>query len=88
MSQYVDYAFALLNRQAGLTASPEVAAPGCTTSGTRSPWTPCSDWYRGGVDVKASLPLLSTFLGHTNPASTYWYYSDSRVIPMPAPSCA
>jgi hypothetical protein len=45
-------------------------------------------WYRDGGDVQARLPLLSTYLGHINPASTYWYYSDSRVIPMPAPSCA
>ena len=45
-------------------------------------------WYEAGEDVDRNMPLLSTFLGHTDPASTYWYYSDSRVIPMPAPSCA
>jgi hypothetical protein len=42
-------------------------------------------WYRDGLDVQARLPLLSTLLGHTTPAHTYWYYSDSRVIPIPAP---
>ncbi len=31
------------------------------------------DWYRDGVDVQARLPLLSTWLGHVNPASTFWY---------------
>ena len=31
------------------------------------------DWYRDGVDVQARLPALSTFLGHVNPAGTYWY---------------
>jgi len=31
------------------------------------------DWYRTGVDVQARLPLLSAFLGHVDPASTYWY---------------
>jgi integrase/recombinase XerD len=31
------------------------------------------DWYRSGVDVQARLPVLSTWLGHINPASTYWY---------------
>lgn len=31
------------------------------------------DWYRGGHDVQARLPLLSTWLGHADPASTYWY---------------
>lgn len=30
-------------------------------------------WYRAGVDVNQHLPLLSTYLGHTKPASTYWY---------------
>lgn len=30
-------------------------------------------WYEDGVDVDARLPLLSAFLGHANPASTYWY---------------
>jgi integrase/recombinase XerD len=30
-------------------------------------------WYRDGGDVVARLPLLSTFLGHVEPAYTYWY---------------
>lgn len=30
-------------------------------------------WYQTGVDVQARLPLLSTYLGHVNPANTYWY---------------
>ena len=33
------------------------------------------DWYRSGVDVQPLLPLLSTYLGHVDPASTYWYVS-------------
>lgn len=32
-------------------------------------------WYRDGVDVETHLPLLSTYLGHGNPSSTYWYLS-------------
>ena len=32
-------------------------------------------WYRGGEDVAAKLPLLSTYLGHVDPAATYWYLS-------------
>ena len=42
-------------------------------------------WYRDGADVQARLPQLSTWLGHADPKSTYWYYSDFRVIPIPAP---
>jgi integrase len=30
-------------------------------------------WYRAGEDVDRKLPLLSTYLGHADPASTYWY---------------
>jgi integrase len=30
-------------------------------------------WYRSGEDVNRKLPLLSTYLGHVDPASTYWY---------------
>ncbi len=32
-------------------------------------------WYRTGEDVQALLPRLSTYLGHADPASTYWYLS-------------
>jgi integrase/recombinase XerD len=35
------------------------------------------DWYRNGEDIDAKLPLLSTFLGHVDPASTYWYLEAS-----------
>jgi len=31
------------------------------------------DCYRAGLDVHARLPLLSTYLGHVDPVSTYWY---------------
>ncbi len=33
------------------------------------------DWYRDGADVAAKLPILSAYLGHAHPASTYWYLS-------------
>lgn len=32
-------------------------------------------WYQTGEDVQAKLPWLSTYLGHREPASTYWYLS-------------
>jgi integrase len=32
-------------------------------------------WYRAGDNIGARLPSLSTYLGHTKPASTYWYLS-------------
>ena len=32
-------------------------------------------WYRSDEDVQAKIPALSTYLGHREPASTYWYLS-------------
>ena len=34
-------------------------------------------WYRDGADVDARMPLLSTWLGHVDPADTFWYISAS-----------
>lgn len=31
------------------------------------------DWYRSDVDVDARMPLLSAYLGHVSPNTTYWY---------------
>jgi integrase len=33
------------------------------------------EWHRAGVDVQAKLPVLSTYVGHVDPKSTYWYLS-------------
>lgn len=35
------------------------------------------DWHRTGVDVDREMPLLSTYLGHSNPSSSYWYLQAS-----------
>ena len=32
-------------------------------------------WYHAGENVQAKIPSLSTYLGHREPASTYWYMS-------------
>lgn len=32
-------------------------------------------WQRDGIDIAAQLPVLSTYLGHVSPASTYWYFT-------------
>ena len=41
-----------------------------------------SDWYRNGVDVEQRLPWLSTYLGHVNPISTYWYLTATPELLM------
>lgn len=33
------------------------------------------DWQRERADIGANLPVLSTYLGHVEPANTYWYLS-------------
>jgi len=68
----------------GATFAQLVAAAGVTTEpGHRPPRlhdlrhtfavTTMLEWYRDGHDVQGRLPLLSTWLGHVDPASTYWY---------------
>ena len=68
----------------GVTFKQIVAAAGLTTEPGRRPArlydlrhtfavTTMIDWYRDGHDVQVRLPLLSTWLGHVDPASTYWY---------------
>ncbi len=32
-------------------------------------------WYRSGENVGALLPRLSTYMGHRDPVSTFWYLS-------------
>lgn len=32
-----------------------------------------TNWYADGQPIDCRLPLLSTYLGHVSPASTYWY---------------
>lgn len=32
-------------------------------------------WHRSGVDIGGRMVVLSTYLGHVNPAGTYWYLS-------------
>jgi site-specific recombinase XerD len=32
------------------------------------------NWYGAGANVEAQLPLLSVYLGHVDPSSTYWYF--------------
>ena len=40
------------------------------------------NWHRAGHAIEARIRALVSYLGHVDPSSTYWYYSDSRIIPM------
>jgi len=41
-------------------------------------------WYRDGGDVQARLPLLSAYLGHVRPSSTYWYLKSPELLALAA----
>lgn len=67
--------FAELVTTAGIKAPPGQRAP--RLHDLRHVFTVSTllDWYRDGGDVQARLPILSTWLGHVDPKSTYWYLS-------------
>jgi integrase len=58
---------------AGITTAPGHRPPRLHDLRHTFAVTTMLDWYRDGQDVQARLPLLSTWLGHVDPASTYWY---------------
>lgn len=65
--------FARLVREAGLR-SPNRARPPRAHDLRHTFAVRCViGWYRQGLDVEPRLPLLSTWLGHVDPGSTYWY---------------
>jgi integrase len=84
----VHHAFHRLVRLAGLTPRSVSCRPRIHDLRHSFAVRAMLDAYAAGEDGQVRLTLLSTWLGHVHPASTYWYYSDSRVIPMPAPSRA
>ena len=53
--------------------APGARRPRCTTCGTPSPSRPCWTGTATAATSQARLPLLSTYLGHVDPKSTYWY---------------
>jgi len=38
------------------------------------------DAYRSGRDPAAVLPVLATWLGHTDPSDTYWYLTGTAEL--------
>lgn len=67
--------FAKLRRRAGLEAPPGSGRVSPRLYDFRHSFaTRCLlGWYRSGADVAVQLPRLSTYLGHRDPAATYWY---------------
>lgn len=69
----IDYTFAELRQTAGIRTSPGDPSPRVHDLRHSFAVGTLLGWYRAGADVQAQLPLLSTWLGHISPASTYWY---------------
>jgi integrase len=69
----IQHGFATLVVAAGIQAPPGRRAP--RLHDLRHAFTVATmlDWYRDGGNVQARLPVLSTWLGHVDPKSTYWY---------------
>ena len=69
----IQHQFAALARTAGIQAPP--GRRPARLHDLRHTFTVATmlDWYRDGGSVQARLPLLSTWLGHVDPKSTYWY---------------
>jgi integrase len=73
----VHHAFHRLVRLAGLTPRSESCRPRIHDLRHSFAVQAMLDAYAAGEDGQTRLTLLSTWLGHVHPASTYWYLSAS-----------
>lgn len=71
----VRWTFVKLSRQIGLRKAADRFGPRLHDLRHRFAVTTLVHWYQTGVDVEQRLPVLSTYLGHTHVADTYWYLS-------------
>jgi integrase len=67
--------FRLLCREVGLQGSDGCDQPRLHHFRHRFATETLLRWYRSREDIERHLPALSTFLGHTSIADTYWYLS-------------
>jgi integrase/recombinase XerD len=67
--------FRILRAQAGLQPKTATCRPRIHDMRHSFAVRSLLDAYRDGTDIGHRLALLSTYLGHVNPAGTYWYLS-------------
>ena len=67
------HTFHLLTQAAGLTPRAPRCRPRIHDLRHSFAVATLLSWYQDGGDVAARLPLLSAWLGHADPRSTYWY---------------
>ena len=79
----VQRTFSHLCKAAGIVATSPRCRPRLHDFRHRFAVTTLTSWQQDGADVDALLPLLSTVMGHVNPASTYWYLSSTPELMAP-----
>jgi len=73
--RHVHWTFHRLVRRAGLTPRSATCRPRIHDLRHRFAVCTLLDAYRSGEDAQTRLHRLSTYLGHVDPAHTYWYLS-------------
>jgi integrase/recombinase XerD len=73
----VGQTFLKLVRRAGLTARSGSCRPRPHDLRHTFAVRTLLEWSRDGGNIAARMPLLSAYLGHTEPANTYWYLQAS-----------
>lgn len=79
----VQLTFSRLCRKAGVVARSAACRPRLHDFRHRFAVMTLVAWQEAGADVGALLPLLSTVMGHVNPASTYWYLTATPELMAP-----
>jgi integrase len=65
--------FPKLIRQIGLEGRGERARPRAHDLRHTFAVRTLINWHQADEDIDRKMPLLSTYLGHLDPVSTYWY---------------
>ena len=73
----VQHTFQVLVHRAGLARRSAMCRPRVHDLRHRFAIQTLLDAYRRGEDAEPRLTILSTYLGHVNPKTTYWYLSAS-----------
>jgi integrase len=75
LKEYVHRVFWRLSREIGLRRPGDSSGPRVHDLRHSFAIRTLLDWYREGTNIEKSLPVLSTYLGHTCVQDTYWYLS-------------
>lgn len=74
-ASYIHRVFCVLSREIGLRAPGASHGPRLHDFRHRFAVEALVRWYRRDASIERCLPVLSTYLGHTQVSHTYWYLS-------------